>query len=226
MGSCERSFQVERTEIHFPSLRCKVKVSPGATWAQWILQAREQEVPKFFCRGAGAGAGAENLSLAACHAAGCCCSCPNIKVKCMRPQLCNILSTSPERPTREHTGQMKQNGTKGNCGQGHVTHDGFSGAPKNTDTHSPAHWQGQPRTHTDVYQSRDAGKPEGEYGFGFHFVVTLAATNRRNVRCLLHLTSTFFNHPLSHSPFGTHFRGQTCATAPINHESLETALKI
>lgn len=67
-------------------------------------------------------------------------------------------------------------------------------------THPPTKDQGQPRTHTDVYQSRDAGKAEEEYGFGFHFAVTLAATNRRNVRCLLHLTSTFFNHPLSRSP--------------------------
>lgn len=129
----------------------------------------------------------------------------------MRLEVCNVLSTAP---------RTNQDETKGNCGQVLVTHDGLCGS--HTHTHTSIH---RKDTHTDVNPSWAPGA-EGKrilvarpvWGFWFHFVVTSPATNRHNVRCLLHLTSSFSAHPERANEPGSPraLRVPTCVVSPVS----------
>lgn len=210
--SSGRSFRVKWTEIHFR--RCKVKVSPLDTCDPWQSFAeRRRRHPR------------QPPHDTSVHA-----SWPNIKVKCMRLEVCNILSTIPEWPTG-----WKRNRTERNRVRWQKRNEGKLRAEA-----CHARWflwfQHKPML---VHQSWVAGLHISWWVcacvcvwacFGCHSVATLPATNRRNVRCLLHLTRTFFAHPTNQPPTIHHPLASTLWSVLCNcdHQSvtLDTALKI
>lgn len=117
--SSGRSFRVKWTEIHFR--RCKVKVSPLDTCDPWQSFAeRRRRHPR------------QPPHDTSVHA-----SWPNIKVKCMRLEVCPDMPGYPN--GRQDENETERNGTefggrngmRGNCGQKLVTHGGFCGSNTN-----------------------------------------------------------------------------------------------